>query len=60
MPQRVLFLAWAPFFSGAERALVLTVRHLDPARYEPHVAVGTEGDTAAALREASGLNGMPK
>ena len=52
MPRRVLFLAWAPFFSGAERALLLTVRHLDPARYLPHVIVGTEGDTAAALRDA--------
>ena len=52
MPRRILFLAWAPFFSGAERALVLTVRHLDPARYVPHVIVGTAGDTATALREA--------
>jgi glycosyltransferase involved in cell wall biosynthesis len=52
LPTRILFLAWAPFFSGAERALVLTVRHLDPARYVPHVIVGTEGDTAAALRKA--------
>ncbi len=52
LPRRVLFLAWAPFFSGAERALVLTVRHLDPARYVPHVVVGTEGDTATALRDA--------
>lgn len=52
MPKRVVFLAWAPFFSGAERALLLTVRHLDPSRYEPHVIVGTEGETANALREA--------
>lgn len=51
-PRRVLFLAWAPFFSGAERALLLTVQHLDPARYVPHVVLGTEGDTAAAMREA--------
>lgn len=50
--RRVLFLAWAPFFSGAERALVLTARHLDPARYVPHVVLGTDGDTAAAIREA--------
>lgn len=53
--RRVLFLAWAPFFSGAERAMLLTVQHLDPARYEPHVILGTEGDTAAALR-ASGIS----
>jgi glycosyltransferase involved in cell wall biosynthesis len=52
VPRRILFLAWAPFFSGAERALLLTVQHLDPARYVPHVIVGTEGDAAAALREA--------
>ena len=51
-PRRVLFLAWAPFFSGAERALLLTVQHLDPSRYVPHVIVGNEGDTAAALRHA--------
>jgi glycosyltransferase involved in cell wall biosynthesis len=52
VPRRILFLAWAPFFSGAERALLLTVQHLDPARYVPHVIVGTDGDTAAALRQA--------
>ena len=52
MPRQILFLAWAPFFSGAERALLLTVQNLDPARYVPHVIVGTEGDTAAALRQA--------
>lgn len=48
----MLFLAWAPFFSGAERALLLTVQRLDPARYTPHVIVGTEGETAQALRSA--------
>jgi hypothetical protein len=52
VPRRVLFLAWAPFFSGAERALLLTVTHLDPARYIPHVVVGTDGDTARALNDA--------
>lgn len=52
LPRRVLFLAWAPFFSGAERALVLTVQHLDPARYVPHVIAGTDGDAVAALRAA--------
>lgn len=48
----MLFLAWAPFFSGAERALVLTVQQLDKARYVPHVLVGTNGDTLTALRDA--------
>jgi glycosyltransferase involved in cell wall biosynthesis len=52
VPRRILFLAWAPFFSGAERALLLTVTHLDPARYVPHVVVGTDGETLAALRAA--------
>ena len=52
MARRVLFIAWAPFFSGAERALLLTAQHLDPARYVPHVIAGTDGDTVAALRAA--------
>ena len=51
MARRVLFLAWAPFLSGAERALLLTVRHLDPVRYCPFVLVGSHGDTLDALRE---------
>jgi glycosyltransferase involved in cell wall biosynthesis len=50
LPTRILYLAWAPFFSGAERALLLTVQHLDPARYVPYVLVGTAGDTLDALR----------
>lgn len=54
-PRRVLFLAWAPFFSGAERALLLTVQQLDPARYRPHVILGTDGDTRHAL-EAAGVS----
>ena len=32
--------------------MLLSVQHLDPARYLPYVIVGTEGDTATALREA--------
>jgi len=50
MAQRVLYLAWAPFFSGAERALLLTIRSLDPSRYEPHVLAGTDGEFAAQVR----------
>ena len=50
MPRRVLYLAWAPFFSGAERALLLTLRSLDPARYAPYVLAGTEGEFAAQVR----------
>jgi glycosyltransferase involved in cell wall biosynthesis len=51
-PRTILYLAWAPFFSGAERALLLTVQHLDPARYRPHVVLGTSGETLAAFRAA--------
>ena len=31
MPRTVVFAAWAPFFSGAERALLLTIQGLDGA-----------------------------
>ena len=51
-PRTVLYLAWAPFFSGAERALLLTVQNLDPTRYRPHVILGTSGETLAAFRAA--------
>lgn len=50
MAQRVLYLAWAPFFSGAERAILLTLRSLDPTRYEPYVLAGTDGEFAAQVR----------
>ena len=50
MSQRVLYLAWAPFFSGAERALLLTLRSLDGSRYEPRVLAGTDGEFAAQVR----------
>src|SRR5262249_49930456 len=49
-PRRVLFLAWAPFFSGAERALLLTLRSLDAAQYVPSVIAGTEGEFASQVR----------
>lgn len=48
--RRVLYVAWAPFFSGAERALLLTLRSLDRARYEPFVLAGTEGQFADEVR----------
>jgi len=50
MPARVLFVAWAPFFSGAERALLMTLKALNPDRYEPHVLAGTDGEFAAQVR----------
>jgi glycosyltransferase involved in cell wall biosynthesis len=48
----ILFAAWAPFFSGAERALLLTIRGLERNRYRPYVLVGTEGELIQQLREA--------
>jgi glycosyltransferase involved in cell wall biosynthesis len=50
MTRRVLFLAWAPFFSGAERALLLTLRSLTHSRYEPVVLAGTDGEFAAQVK----------
>jgi len=50
MTKRVLFVAWAPFFSGAERALLLTLGSLDPNRYEPFVLAGTDGEFASQVR----------
>ena len=50
MRRRVLYLAWAPFFSGAERALLMTLRSLDQAAYEPYVLVGTHGEFASQVR----------
>src|SRR5437773_1760380 len=50
MAKRVLFVAWAPFFSGAERALLLTLRSLDPSRYQPTVLAGTDGEFASQVR----------
>lgn len=49
-PRRVLFLACAPFYSGAERALLLTLRSLDPDRYVPHVLAGTDGEFVTQVR----------
>jgi glycosyltransferase involved in cell wall biosynthesis len=49
-PRTIVFVAWAPFFSGAERALLVLAENLDPARYRPVVIVGTDGELAAELR----------
>src|SRR6266446_2614560 len=46
----VAYVAWAPFFSGAERALLVLVGSLDPSNYRPVVIVGTDGELAAELR----------
>jgi glycosyltransferase involved in cell wall biosynthesis len=50
-PRTVLYTAWAPFFSGAERALLILLDHLDRSRYRPVVALGTRGELEAALGE---------
>jgi len=44
-----LYAAWAPFFSGAERALVILLENLDRRRYRPVVALGTRGDLEREL-----------
>lgn len=49
-PATILYVAWAPFFSGAERALLVLTEHLDRTKYRPVVIVGTDGELAAELR----------
>lgn len=48
-PTTILFVAWAPFFSGAERALVLLVEHLDRTRFRPAAVLGTDGQLQREL-----------
>lgn len=50
----MLFVAWAPFYSGAERALLLTVRALDRSRFNSVAVLGTDGELRAQL-EADGV-----
>ena len=50
----VLYLAWAPFFSGAERAFLILIDALDRSRYRPVVALGTRGELGEEL-EARGI-----
>jgi glycosyltransferase involved in cell wall biosynthesis len=50
-PQTILYSAWAPFFSGAERALLVLLANLDRSRYRPVVALGTDGELLAQLRQ---------
>ena len=53
-PVTVLYVAKASFFAGAERALMLLLQGLNPARYRPYVIVGTDGEMRTQL-EASGI-----
>ncbi len=60
---RVLYIARAPFVSGAERALMSMLRHLDPTRIEPHLALGHETeliDQAKALNIPVSMLATPK
>jgi glycosyltransferase involved in cell wall biosynthesis len=49
--QTVLYVAWAPFFSGAERALVILLENLDRSRHRPVVVLGTRGELATEVRQ---------
>ncbi len=49
-PLRVLYIARAPFVSGAERALMSMLRHLDRSRVQPHLALGCESDLVSLAR----------
>src|SRR5262245_36484271 len=49
-PTTILYVAWAPFFSGAERALLILTEHLDRTKYRPLVIVGTDGKLAVELK----------
>ncbi len=51
-PRTVLHVAWAPFFSGAERAFLLLLKGLDPARYRPFVVSAVAGEFTEFLGEA--------
>jgi len=51
VPGKVLYVAWAPFFSGAEQALLVLIDHLDRTRHEPVVAVGSDGELPALLAD---------
>jgi len=53
-PATVLYVAKASFFAGAERALMLLLQGLDPARYRPYVIVGTDGEMRVQL-DAAGI-----
>ncbi|MCC7009107.1 MAG: glycosyltransferase family 4 protein [Acidobacteria bacterium] len=53
-PRTILYAAWAPFFSGAERALLILLDALDRTRFTPIVAVGTHADLAREI-EARGI-----
>lgn len=50
-PIRVFFVAGAQFYSGAERALLLTARSLADAGHHPFVVAGTDAEFLRQLRD---------
>ena len=52
-PIRVLFIARAPFISGAERAMMSMLRHLDRTTIEPSLVLGCESEL---INQAQQLN----
>jgi len=60
---RVMYIARAPFISGAERALLSTVRHLDRDLVEPYVVLGARTAMTNMLEEMNvphAVIAMPK
>ena len=62
-PIRVLYIARAPFVSGAERALISTLRYLDRNRIEPTLVLGCDSPLVAAAGQLAvpvKVIGLPK
>jgi glycosyltransferase involved in cell wall biosynthesis len=60
---RVMYVARAPFISGAERALLSMLRHLDRDRIEPMVVLGKETKLLGLVEQAgvpATVVGLPK
>jgi glycosyltransferase involved in cell wall biosynthesis len=49
-PLTILYVSEAPFFSGAERALLVTVSHIGSVGVRPIVALGHDAELAAEFR----------
>ena len=61
-PAPLLFLDHAPALGGAERSLLLLLKHIDPTRWQPHLACagGPLAEKAAALGVAVHRLPMPR
>lgn len=62
MPHSILFLDHAPAIGGAERSLLLLLKHLDRSRFQPHLACagGPLAEQATALGVPVHLVPMPR